>query len=215
MKYITFDIKAENKHSKGVKVSRPIMFELHDEFEDGFAFRFRDMKLKHCTCSLRVHTDFNIFTGDGVLSQPRVAAFLSGFFKYYYTFAVHENNVAFGRSSEGYKDYHLEELVTASDFIDRHSMCLLKEELDDNSISPTVIKGIIEALDALIMEFASDENSDVGVNSDVGEKIKSVQKNRKVIDFQYQYFPDGIFNGKDNAEAYIAAIIPAERKAQV
>jgi hypothetical protein len=208
MKYITFDIKAENKHSKGAKVARPIMFELHEEFDDGFAFRFRDMKLKHCTCSLRVHTDFNILTGEGVLSQPRVAAFLSGFFKYYYTFAVHENNVIFGRSSEGYKDYHLEELVTASDFIDRHSMCLLKEELDDNSISPTVIKGIIEALDKFLCES---DDKDASVNSDVGEKTKSVQKNRKVIDFQYQYFPNGTFGGKDSAEAYIAAIVHAEK----
>lgn len=213
MKFITFDIEAENKHSKGEKVSRPIMFELHEVFDDGFSFRFRDMKLKHCTCSLRVHTDFNLFTGDGALSQPRVAAFLSGFFKYYYTFAVYENNVIFGRSSDGYKDYHLEDLMTASDFIDRHSMCLLKEELDDNSISPTVIKGIINALDELVVEFTTDGDGDVSVNSDVGEKTKSVQKNRKVIDFQYQYFPNGTFNGKDSAEAYIAAIIPAERKA--
>lgn len=208
MKFITFDIKAENKHSKGAKVARPIMFELHEEFDDGFAFRFRDMKLKHCTCSLRVHTDFNILTEEGVLSQPRVAAFLSGFFKYYYTFAVHENNIIFGRSSEGYKDYHLEELVTASDFIDRHSMCLLKEELDDNSISPTVIKGIIEALDKFLCDS---DDGDASVNSDVGEKTKSVQKNRKVIDFQYQYFPNGTFSGKDSAEAYIAAIVPAEK----
>lgn len=197
MKYITFDIKAENKHSKGAKVARPIMFELHEEFDDGFAFRFRDMKLKHCTCSIRVHTDFNIMTSDGVLSQPRVAEFLSGFFKYYYTFAVYENNVTFGRSSEGYKDYHLEELVTARDFIDRHSMSLLKEELDDNSISPTVIKGIIESLESLLSEFKSGSGGDASVNSDVGEKTKSVQKNRKVIDFQYQYFPAGTFNGKD------------------
>lgn len=208
MKFITFDIKAENKHSKGAKVARPIMFELHEEFDDGFAFRFRDMKLKHCTCSLRVHTDFNILTEEGVLSQPRVAAFLSGFFKYYYTFAVHENNIIFGRSSEGYKDYHLEELVTASDFIDRHSMCLLKEELDDNSISPTVIKGIIEALDKFLCDG---DGGDASVNSDVGEKTKSVQKNRKVIDFQYQYFPNGTFSGNDSAEAYIAAIVPAEK----
>lgn len=208
MKYITFDILAENKHSKGAKVARPIMFELHEEFDDGFAFRFRDMKLKHCTCSLRVHTDFNILTREGVLSQQRVAAFLSGFFKYYYTFAVYENNVIFGRSSDGYKDYHLEELMTASDFIDRHSMCLLKEELDDNSISPTVIKGIIEALDNFLCESC---DGDASINSDVGEKTKSVQKNRKVIDFQYQYFPNGTFVGKDSAEAYIAAIIPAER----
>lgn len=208
MKYITFDILAENKHSKGAKVARPIMFELHEEFDDGFAFRFRDMKLKHCTCSLRVHTDFNILTGEGVLSQPRVAAFLSGFFKYYYTFAVHENNVIFGRSSDGYKDYHLEELMTASDFIDRHSMSLLKKELDDNSISPTVIKGIIEALDKFLCESG---DGDASVNSDVGEKTKSVQKNRKVIDFQYQYFPNGTFGGKDSAEAYIAAIVPAEK----
>jgi len=210
MKFITFDIRAENKHSKGAKVARPIMFELHEEFDDGFAFRFRDMKLKHCTCSLRVHTDFNLLTREGVLSQQRVAAFLSGFFKYYYTFAVHENNVIFGRSSEGYKDYHLEELVTASDFIDRHSMNLLKGELDDNSISPTVIKGIIEALDKFLCES---DDGDASVNSDVGEKTKSVQKNRKVIDFQYQYFPNGTFGGKDSAEAYIAAIVPAEKKA--
>jgi len=209
MKYITFDIKAENKHSKGAKVARPIMFELHEEFDDGFAFRFRDMKLKHCTCSLRVHTNFNILTEDGVLSQQRVATFLSGFFKYYYTFAVHENNVIFGRSSGGYKDYHLEDLVTASDFIDRHSMCLLKEELDDNSISPTVIKGVIDALDKFLCESVG---GDASVNSDVGEKTKSVQKNRKVIDFQYQYFPDETLNGKDSAEAYIAAIVPSERK---
>lgn len=210
MKYITFDIKAENKHSKGAKVARPIMFELHEEFDDGFAFRFRDMKLKHCTCSLRVHTDFNLFTNDGVLSQKRVAAFLSGFFKYYYTFAVHENNVMFGRSSMGYKDYHLEELMTASDFIDRHSMSLLKEELDDNSISPSVIKGIIESLDKFLSKSGGE---DASINSDVGEKTKSVQKNRKVIDFQYQYFPNGTSNEKDSAEAYIAAIVPAERKA--
>jgi hypothetical protein len=89
-------------------------------------------------------------------------------------------------------------------------MCLLKEELDDNSISPTVIKGIIEALDKFLCES---DDKDASVNSDVGEKTKSVQKNRKVIDFQYQYFPNGTFGGKDSAEAYIAALVPAERKA--
>jgi hypothetical protein len=98
--------------------------------------------------------------------------------------------------------------MTASDFIDRHSMSLLKKELDDNSISPTVIKGIIEALDKFLSESGG---GDASINSDVGEKTKSVQKNRKVIDFQYQYFPNGTFGGKDSAEAYIAAIVPAEK----
>ena len=58
MYFITFDIRAENKHSKGAKVARPLMFELHEEFEDEFSFRARHMKLKNCHCSMRVHTDF-------------------------------------------------------------------------------------------------------------------------------------------------------------
>ena len=196
MKYITFDILAENKHSKGAKVARPIMFELHEEFDDGFAFRFRDMKLKHCTCSIRVHTDFNLFDENGNLDQKRVAVFLSTFFKYYYSFAVYKNNVIFGRSSGGYKEYNLDELVTAEDFIDRHVMYRLKEQLDDNSISPTVVKGIIETLEELAV-------GNIEVASEVGEKFKSVQKNRLVLDFAYEYIPKGTFAGLDYAEAYV------------
>lgn len=185
MRYITFDIMAENKHSKGSKVARPIMFELHETFDDGFAFRFRDMKLKHCTCSIRVHTSLNLLDSDGNLSQKQVALFLNRFFKYYYSFAVYENNMVFGRSSEGYKDYHLEDLVTSGDFVDIQAMRKLKMELDDNSISPTVVKGIIETLDDLI-------RGTIDVDSDIGEKTKSVQKNRKVIDFVYQYIPEPV-----------------------
>jgi hypothetical protein len=173
MKYISFFIDAVNKHSKGEKVSRPIMFELHDITEDGFTFRFRDIKLKHCTCSIKVNTLFNILDEEGELSPVLVAEFLSKFFKHYYTYAQHER----GRDVE---EYGLSEYISLG--VDKAAMRALQIQLDDNSISPTVIKGIIETLEEYV-------HGSLSINTEAGEKTKSVQKNRKVIDFEYDYAP--------------------------
>ena len=175
MKYISFLIDAVNKHSKGAKVSRPIMFELHDITNDGFTFRFRDIKLKHCTCSIKVNTYFNILGQDGELSPADVATFLSRFFKHYYTYAQCER----GRD---YSEYGLEDYIALQ--VDRNAMRALQIQLDDNSISPTVVKGVIESLDEFV-------RGTIGVVVESGEKTKSVQKNRKVIEFEYDYAPVG------------------------